>query len=402
MRVVQKTGIGIVPTARAPQPATRPVHLELLVTQLMQRLRLAVIYGGDKSAERAVIHPAGNPRSWKSYQSVARDIGDALERHGAPFVELLPDDMRLGERLRDERIHLAWLNTGGVQGHSSVAHAAAMLEMYGIPYVGHDPLNAALLDNKYVFKRQLMAIGIPTAPFVVWHPSRSPADPTSDPRFLAVFAHWDGGFIVKPVSGRASLHVHYVEHADQIARTVETVFGATLNSVLIEAYLPGREYCIAVSGPTVIRGGRLEQLPGPFAFSGVERMLEPDERVFTSMDLKPITTQRVRPLDPRGDAYVLEGLEELAQTLYTEFPLKTLVRLDVRADRHGRLYVLEANPKPDLKAAEGSGTSLIAAGLSRYGMSYDELIASIFADRIAQMRADADGTLDRLLGQVGA
>jgi len=92
----------------------------------------------------------------------------------------------------------------------------------------------------------------------------------------------------------------------------------------------------------------------------------------------------------------LEALEDLASTLYTEFPLKTLVRLDVRANHAGKLFVLEANPKPDLKAPEGDATSLICAGLDQGGMSYDDLILSIFANRAAEMLEDEGGIADSL------
>ena len=38
-----------------------------------------------------------------------------------------------------------------------------------------------------------------------------------------------------------------------------------------EAYLAGREYCVAVCGPVIARGGRIERLPHPFAFGALER-----------------------------------------------------------------------------------------------------------------------------------
>lgn len=375
-------------------------HLDLLASSLLQNLRVAVVYGGDKATGGAVIRQAGNPRSWKSYESVAQDIGAAMTRLGCRHVAILPDDMRLASRLKEDKIHLAWLNTGGVQGRSSISHAASLLEMLGIPYVGHDPLTAAILDNKFVFKRQLMAIGIPTAPFFVWHPACDPMDPSRHRQFASSFRNWDGGFVVKPVTGRASLHVHYVERAADLAGVAMEVFRATHNDVLIEAFIPGREYCIAVAGPIIASAGKLKKLPGPFTFAGVERVLGSGERVFTSMDVAPITRDRVRPLDPDRDAFVIDALDDLAATLYREMPLKTLVRLDVRADHAGRLFVLEANPKPDLKAPIGTTTSLICAGLDRFAMSYDDLILSIFADRAAEFLEDGNSiteSLERLL-----
>lgn len=392
----------LVNLARPIDRSTDCPHVELLVRQVLSRTRMAVIFGGDKSADGAVIRQSRNPRSWKSYESVALDIAASLRRLGCQDVLVLPDDMRLASRLSAERIHIAWLNTGGAQGHSAISHAPAMLEMLGIPYVGHDPLTAAALDNKFFFKRQLIAIGIPTAPFVIWHPSSSPADPTRERKFATAFRGWDGGYIVKPITGRASLHVHYVESATELAGKVRDVFAATQNHVLIEAYLSGREYCIAVSGPIVAEQERMKRLSRPFAFAGVERVLTAGEHVFTSMDVRPITKERVRPLDPLEDSLTIDTLEDIAATLFAEFPLKTLVRLDVRADHTGRLYVLEANPKPDLKAPQGQATSLICAGLERYGMGYDDLILSILANRVAELLDDEDGitaALDRLLAR---
>jgi D-alanine-D-alanine ligase len=370
----------------------RAERLQAQLTKLLPLLRLAVVYGGDKHAHQAVINQTGNPRSWKSYENVARDIADAMARLGCGYVTLLPDDMQLGHRLLEERIHVAWLNTGGVQGLCSIAHAASMLEMFGVPYVGHDPSAAAALDNKHHFKRHLMALGIPTAPFLAWHPKHSPADPTADPRFLAMFPDCESGFIVKPVSGRASLHVHYVEHPRDVALVAHEVAAATGNPVLIEKFLPGDEYCIAVCGPLIARGGQLEHLDEPFSFAAIQRVLSKDEFVFTSMDVRPITQQRMRLLSPEADANATFALTKLAGNLYTAFPLQTLVRLDIRADKDGRLFVLEANPKPDLKKPDAAATSLICAGLDSHAMSYDDLILSIFAGRMAAL-LDGEGAV---------
>ena len=93
---------------------------------LLAELRIAVIYGGDHECEGAVIRRTSNPRSWKSYIAVAEDIAGALRRLGVGDVCLLPDDMRLGERLRDSNIDLAWLNTAGVQGYHAASHTAAV------------------------------------------------------------------------------------------------------------------------------------------------------------------------------------------------------------------------------------------------------------------------------------
>ena len=396
------TAVVSLPAAKARSSEPAVAMVDLLSRQLLDSARFAVIFGGNKSVPGAVLRKRGNPRSWKSYESVACDIAASLGRLGARHVEVMPDDMSLATSLSKARIDLAWLNTGGVQGHNAIAHAPAMLEMLGIPYVGHDPLTSATLDNKFFFKRQMMAMGIPTAPFLIWTSAHGTFEPARSPQFARTFAGWNDGYVVKPISGRASLHVHHVENASDIGTVAREVLAITQNPVLIEAYLPGREYCIAVSGPIIACQNRLDRLPRPFAFAALERVLASGEAIFTSMDHRPITRDRLRALDPLREALQIDTLEDLASRLYLDFPLSTLVRLDVRADAHGRLFVLEANPKPDLKAAEGEATSLIGAGLERYGMSYDDLIFSLFANRAASLLDDEAGitaAINRLIDQ---
>ncbi len=378
-----------------PRRTGRVEELEAQIEKLRERLRLAVIYGGDKSQEGAVIQQTFNPRSWKSYRAVAQDIAESLKRIGFDHVSLVADDMRVIDFLKREAIDLAWLNTGGVQGYNPMSHAAAMLEMCGVPYLGHDPLTVGTLDNKDAFKRDLIYLGFPTAPFMTWTLTRGPFRPKVNSRFIRTFKDYVGPFVVKPVSGRASLHVHLVEDEDSLAEAVASVYEATENHVMIEAYLPGREYCIAVSGRVVAKGGRISRLSDPFAFAAVERVLDPDEQIFTSMDVRPISADRVRMLDTDADADVLAQLQELARGVFVEMNLESLVRLDVRADAHGKLNILEANPKADLKAPTQDQTSIICAALPSHDMDYDDLILSLLADRIDLLLSQRRGMVTR-------
>ncbi len=356
--------------------------LQARLERLKPLLRLAVVFGGDKAADGAVIVPTLNARAWKSYEAVARDIADALTRLGFKHVQLMQDDMRLGDRLQRERIDLVWLNTGGVQGLNPMAHAPALLEMLGVPYVGHDSLATSMLDNKHVFKRALTCLGIPTAPFMTWNFAGGPFRPAASRRFAETFSSHRGPFVVKPVSGRASLNVHYVEDQSALAETVAKVWAATESDVMIETFLPGPEYCVAVGGPVLARGRQLSKMREPFVFSAIERVLAPDERIVVSQDVRPITRDRLRLLDPAKERATIAELALLAQTVYRDFNLGMTVRLDARADSAGRICVLEANPKPDLKRPTRDCTSIVCFGLASSSMDYEDLIFSQLANRI--------------------
>lgn len=379
-----------------PRRTDRIEELQRQIELLKERMRIAVIFGGDKTVEGAVINPTVNPRSWKSYEAVAIDIAGALNRLGFKHVQVMPEDMRIGERLRNNRIHMAWLNTGGVQGYIPMSHSAAMLEMFGIPYVGHDPMTSGMLDSKHIFKRMLKALDIPTAPFMTWNLAHGDFQPEKNTRFKEVFKDYPGPFVVKPVSGRASLHIHLVETLSDLSRVVSEVCTTTENHVLIESYLPGREFCVAVCGPVVCKQGVLERRDAPFAFAALERRLDADEKIFVSMDVRPITTERVKMLDPREETDTIQRLEKLAYEVFQEINLETLIRLDVRMDQRGELFVLEANPKPDLKAPSKEKTSLVCASLESCGMSYEDLILSLLADRLDLYLSQRRGSITKL------
>jgi D-alanine-D-alanine ligase len=352
-----------------------PEYLE----QFKSKLRLAVIYGGDKNKEGSVIYKTHNPRSTKTYQAVAEDLAEALERIGFKSVFVLPDDMTLGEKLHQNQIHLAWLNTGGVQGYNPVCHTPALLEMLGVPYVGHNPLNSSILDNKHSFKRELQGLGFPTAPFMIWHPAQGEFKPHNNLIFQQLFADYSGYFLVKPISGRASLNIKFVEKIDELTQAIAEIQKITHNTVLIEQYLPGREFCISVFGYVFYKNNQFFKQERPFTFSIFERILEPEEKIFTSMDQKAITSERVKLVT---EEKLKQELIDLAENIYRNFNLNSLVRIDLRMDQSGKLQILEANPKPDLKRPTANVTSLVAQGLSKYGMIYDDLILSLLSDRL--------------------
>lgn len=372
-------------SVRSTRRSGRLDQLELQVQRLLERMNVAVIYGGDKTVEGAVINKTRNPRSWKSYQSVAQDVADSLQRLGCKNVQLVPDDMKLGERLRKGDIHLGWMNTGGVQGYDSMLHGAAQLEMAGIPYVGHSPLTAGILDNKYIFKRQLNALGITTAAFMTWHISQGPFSSETNARFRQNFEDYPGPFVVKPVCGRASQHVVVIDDAKDLKDAVAQIYEATENHVLIEEFLPGREFAVAICGQITARGRKLTQSNRPFVFSAVERILTEEERIFTSMDIRPITMDRLRLLGAGTDPGILEIIEDFAREIFTELDIETLIRLDLRMSAKGEINILEVNPKPDLKRPTARMTSIVCSGLQACGMDYDDLILSLFADRIDRL-----------------
>ena len=181
--------------------------------------------------------------------------------------------------------------------------------------------------------------------------------------------------------------MHLVPDIDDLQAVVAEVGRVAQNIVLVERFLPGREFVAAVSGPIVARHRRLFREPGAFAFLLCERVLDSDERIFTSMDQKPITGDRVRMVDPGREPDLYEQPRFLAPRTYLHFNLETLVRLDIRADEAGELHVLEVNPRPDLARPRDGKLSLVCAGLAAEGMDCDDLVLSQLAGRLSYLAA---------------
>lgn len=71
-------------------------------------------------------------------------------------------------------------------------------------------------------------------------------------------------------AGRASQNVEFVQTVGELPDMVSTIGRKTNTLVMVEKFLGGREFCIAVMGAGPA---------GAFAFSPVERHLESDEKV---------------------------------------------------------------------------------------------------------------------------
>jgi len=357
--------------------STLKLHDQLYYAQ--KNMRVAVVYSGCKTDPGRVLFEGYNTRPWKSYEEVANNIADSLKQAGFQHVCIFPEGVDLLEKLNRHKIDVVWINSGGVQGIDPVCHLPALLEMAGIPYIGHNPANASILDNKHFFKWGLVAKDIATAPFLVWNNLRGRFTGKDDARFQHNFADYEGPFIVKPISGRGSVMVEVIDNVDDLADCIEQITQETHNPVLIEKYLTGTEYTVAVCGEVTHKDQSLQIGQSPTAFSQIRRNLDKDERIFTSMDVKPITNDRFTLLDPERDKKQVDQLVELAHRIFIGFNLETLVRIDIRADENGKMHVIEANPKPDLKRPTPEKTSLVGSGLQKVGMTYDDLILSLFA-----------------------
>jgi D-alanine-D-alanine ligase len=233
-----------------------------------------------------------------------------------------------------------------------------VLERLGFTYTGNRPDSLSACLDKGFTKRQLLAHGIPTAPYQVF---RSPSDPLRLP--LPV--------IVKPVAEDASLGIlrdSVVATKAALRTQVERVLEMYRQPALVEMFLDGREFNISLWG-----NGVTTVLPvSEIDYSRLDRSIPP----LMNFDAKwnPDTPEYqtcpvLCPAPVETDTASL--IRDIALRSFTTMGCRDYARVDIR-EKDGKLFVLEVNPNPCL--AMDSGFSLAARAA---GYDYPALLSRI-------------------------
>lgn len=365
------------PAVRA--PLSPFAELNELLDRVRAFARVAVVYSANPDEPGAVLHRTMQPRSWKSYRDVAEQIGDTLRTLGVATVEVVAEGPVFQAALVAGRFDLVWLNCAGIQGRDSLSHTAAACEALGISYVGHSPLQAALMDDKVLMKQWLHGIGLPTAPFVVRFGAGARTLSATDPDFAQAFGHsYRGPFLVKPAQGRGSVMVELVDDLAAVSAAAERINQATQDRVIIERFVAGQEYCTWMAGGLHVQGGEIVGERKLAIFGSAERLFLDYSRVFKKSESAE-ANDLARPLSA-GEDRLREDLYYLGRTVFSGLSLSIPVRMDVRRDENGFFQILEVNPKPDLRMPDPGHAGLLSVALSDLGCSYADFIWKILAD----------------------
>jgi D-alanine-D-alanine ligase len=289
-------------------------------------------------------------------------IAASLGRLGF-HVDRIGHVRRLTEKLvAGDRWDLVFNIAEGIRGRSREAQVPAILEAYDIPYVFSDPLTSAVTLDKAAAKRLVRDAGMPTADFAILGANRD-AD-TADVTFPA---------FVKPVAegtgkgcGEAS-RVETRPHLKAISRTLRARFR---QPVLVETYLPGREFTVGILG-----NGADARVLGVMEIS----FLRHDQDAIYSLEAKEHWQSSVRYALADDEEALQAG--ELALRAYHALECRDAARLDLRSDAYGVPHFLEANILPGLRPNYSDLT--ILADL--VGLSYDQFIAEILQAAITRL-----------------
>jgi len=211
-------------------------------------MRLGIAYNQRPdavAAERGNSESTADPSTADAYvewddASTIAAVADALRLFGDVALLEAVDDF--AERLAAARVDLLFNMAEGGAGPSREAHVPAIAEFLGVRYTGSDPLTLCLTLHKGRTKEILSHRHIPTAPFVmVESVSDLPTLKLADiyPAFLK--PAWEG-------SSKGISQANYAVSPDVATKRAEHLLRAYRQPVLVEAYLPGDEFTVAVMG----------------------------------------------------------------------------------------------------------------------------------------------------------
>ena len=167
-------------------------------------------------------------------------IEASLQRLGHSTVRI-GSVKRLTERLvKGERWDLVFNICEGLYGIGREAQVPAILDAYNIPYTFSDPLVLSLTLHKGIMKRVVRDLGVATPDFaVVADPSGLTAVSMPFPLFLKPVAEGSG----KAISEKSLVH-----DRPSLEEQVVHLLSVYNQPVLIERFLPGREFTTGIVG----------------------------------------------------------------------------------------------------------------------------------------------------------
>ena len=302
---------------------------------------LAMGYGEEETAE------------FDSEVTIAA-LCDAL--NGLGFVaDRIGGVKKLAERLAaGERWDAVFNFCEGLKGISREAQVPALLEAYDIPYVFSDPLTMALTLDKAMCKHVVRDCGVPTVDFTV---VETIADVAKIKLAFPLF--------LKPVgegSGKGIDANSKVFDLAALKRTATNLLQRFGQPVLVETFLPGREFTVAITGT----GSDASVL-------GVSEIVKKANYVGDGygFENKEYWEDKVDIVGaPRAEA---KAAGEVALAAWRALRCRDGGRVDIRCDGNGKPHFIEVNPLAGLRP-EYSDMCFIA---TREGVTYQQLIGKI-------------------------
>jgi len=232
------------------------------------------------------------------------------------------------------------------------------LELLKLSYTGCNPRGLLLARDKSLSKKLLAYHRIPVPEFEVCRIGR----PIRRPKRLQF------PLIVKSLTQESSIGISQasvVDSDEKLRERVAFIHDSIGTAAIIERYVEGRELYVGILG-----NQQLQALPVWELF-------------FTNMppEARRIATDRVKWSVKYQKKYGIESgmarelpegvtskIQHVCRRAYRALELSGYARIDLRLDEDGNVWVLEANPNPQIARGEDFAASAEKAGLAYEGV----------------------------------
>ncbi len=301
---------------------------------------------------------------WDDAETI-QAIAGALRRHHE--VVLIEANGAAASRLKSEKPELVFNVAEGRSGPLREAEIPALLESLGIPYTGSNSETLSVCLDKAWTKRVLRQNGIPTPDYLVCENTNYYLNGLKFP--LIVKPLWEGSS--KGIPDKA-----VVETPQALRKQIERVLDHYHQPALIEQFLTGREFTVALLG----NNASLEALP--IVEINLAALPQAARRIY-SYEAKWVWDTPESPLPifecPAKISYALEKkLNHLAKRTFQVLKCRDWCRIDLRLDHEGEPFVLEVNPLPGILPDPEQNSCFPKAARAK-GMTYEELILQVLS-----------------------
>jgi D-alanine-D-alanine ligase len=296
-----------------------------------------------------------SPVTIESIDETLRELGHVTDRIGN--IRNLTSRLAAGDHW-----DLVFNIAEGIRGFGREAQVPALLEAYDIPYTFSDALVLSLTLHKGMTKHVIRDLGIPTADFAVVETLQDAA------RIDLPFP-----LLAKPVaegSGKGIDASSRITDPAELMRICERLLCAYGQPVLVERFLPGREFTVGILGT-----GDQSRSIGVIEVS-LNNNAEPDVYSYHNKE------KYERLVDyALADDDTAKAAERVALAAWVGLGCRDAGRLDIRCDDAGIPNFIEVNPLAGINP-DRSDLCIIAGMV---GISYRELIESIITSAMSRV-----------------
>jgi D-alanine-D-alanine ligase len=299
---------------------------------------------------------------WDDIETIDAVASALAERHEVIRIDAAENPY---EALRTSRPDIVFNIAEGSLGPCREGHLPSILEYLNIPYTASDPLTLNLCLDKARAKEVLAYHGLPTARFRV----------VAEKNFSFNSLHYP--LMVKPLHEGSSIGIRdnsFAKTRQEMRERVSWLLDTYRQPALVEEYLPGREFTVAIIG----NGEEARALPiVEIKFDSLPAGVNP----IYSFEAKWIWDQTDNPLQifecPASLSPELKSeIERICLESYRVLRCRDWCRIDVRLDAQNRPHIIELNPLPGILPRPEQNSCFPKAARAG-GMSYSQLINTV-------------------------